>query len=77
MLLHSVIERNSDVVKKPETSQPPIKKSVKVTKSIGTLKGKRKDLSMSLRHMIDTEQSNVVEMYRQLKKTKREEANAK
>lgn len=76
MLLHTVIEQHS-------TEQPETKKNQKnaphtvpnkiqgQSKHIGTLKGKRKDLSMALRHMIDTEQNNVVQMYKQIKKNQR------
>lgn len=77
LLLHSVIEDHTTPVEstkeqKPQnpqcTTAPPSKKN------IGTLKGKRKDLSMALRHMIDTEQNNVVQLYKQMKKTQRAES---
>lgn len=44
---------------------------------IGTLKGKRKDLSMAMRHMIDTEHDNVVKLYKEMKKAQRTEHNKK
>lgn len=40
-------------------------------KDSGTLKGKRKDLSMAMRKMIESEQDTVVQLYKQLKKTQR------
>lgn len=44
---------------------------------IGSLKGKRKDMSMAMRHMIETEQSNVVKLYKELKKTQRQQNDEK
>lgn len=71
------------MIEQHSTAGPDIKKNQKNTqqtvqnkihgqsKHIGTLKGKRKDLSMAMRHMIDTEQNNVVQMYKQIKKNQR------
>lgn len=76
MLLHSVIEQNSTDKPSPSTTQKEAKPTQSNNKMTGTLKGKRKDLSMALRHMIDNEQNNVVNLYRQMKKNQRLE-NAK
>lgn len=79
MLLHSVIDEYSDKTneseKSIETKSPKILKDPR-SNTIGTLKGKRKDLSMAMRQMIDTEQENVVKLYKELKKSQRLE-NAK
>lgn len=53
---------------KPSKDAP---KPAKNTKNVGSLKGKRKDMSMAMRHMIETEQSNVVKMYKEMKKKQR------
>lgn len=74
MLLNSVIEQYSTPVDGVQADSPnAVKKSTpKVsTKKIGDLKGKRKDLSMHMRKMIENEQSNVVQLYKDLKKKNR------
>lgn len=84
-MLHSVIDRYSgkdggededDSAVEPNPSKSP--KETKNTKNpqnkaVGTLKGKRKDLSMSMRQMIDKEQDNVVKLYKELKKSQRQQ----
>lgn len=82
MLLKDVIEQHSEPTKDVKKSQTPqttaaAPKAKSQNKNIGTLKGKRKDLSMAMRHMIDTEQNNVVQLYKQLKKTQRLENTTK
>lgn len=71
MLLHSLLKESDGEAKEPN-KESKAKASTEL-KRIGTLKGKRKDLSFAMRHMIEQEQSNVVEMYRQLKKSQRAE----
>lgn len=56
-----------------KSEKPKVSKNLK---NIGSLKGKRKDMSMSMRHMIETEQNNVVNMYKELKKKQRLESAA-
>lgn len=65
LLLHSVI---SGAVEKTETKS----KSGPKLPSFD-LKGKRKELPMATRQMIENQQKNVVELYRQLKKKSRTE----
>ncbi|XP_037046265.1 coiled-coil domain-containing protein 137 [Bradysia coprophila] len=65
LLLHSVI---SGAVEK---EQPKANKATKLPSF--DLKGKRKELPMATRQMIENQQKNVVEMYRQLKKKNRTE----
>lgn len=67
LLLHSVI---SGAVKKEEPSQKIL--SSKKLPSFD-LKGKRKELPMAARQMIENQQKNVVELYRKLKKKNRAE----
>lgn len=57
--------------KQSEPSGNQVKAKTATTKKLGTLKGKRKDLSMAMRHMIDTEQSNVVKLYKEIKANQR------
>lgn len=77
MLLHSVLEQTTGTLgtvskgessAKISTEQPKAQKSLK---DVGSLKGKRKDMSMAMRHMIETEQSKIVEMYKEMKKNSR------
>lgn len=70
-MLKDTTEETNDVnkVAKGKVSKPE--------QHIGTLKGKRKDLSCAMRNMIEQEQSNVVEMYRQMKKSQRLENASK
>lgn len=63
LLLHSVISGNADETK-------PVTKSTPKLPSFD-LKGKRKELPMATRQMIENQQKNVVELYRQLKKRNR------
>lgn len=79
LLLHSVIEQYSDGTapapsKKADTTEstaiPKVSK-----KPTASLKGKRKDMSMVMRTMIEKEQSNVISMYKQMKKTQRQQEN--
>jgi len=76
LLLHSVIEQHTNLAEPNKTgknSKTPAAAPKATTKNVGSLKGKRKDLSMAMRHMIDTEQNNVVKMYKELKKNQRKE----
>ncbi|XP_055303790.1 coiled-coil domain-containing protein 137 [Sitodiplosis mosellana] len=71
LLLHSVIDQYS----KPEEETPteknvPQKTSIAKAKKV-SLKGKRKDLSMAMRKMIESEQDTVVKLYKELKKNNR------
>lgn len=72
--MHSVIDEYS---KKDESSTSKPKSADNVQKTIIhkkkdlSLKGKRKDLSMSMRQMIETEQDNAVKLYKELKKKQR------
>lgn len=74
LLLRSVIEEYSKKDEESETTEKEVleKKvsAVNKTKS-SSLKGKRKDLSMAMRKMIESEQDNVVKLYKQLKKDQR------
>ncbi|XP_031629280.1 coiled-coil domain-containing protein 137 [Contarinia nasturtii] len=71
LLLHSVINqyaKSEDEVRK-ERIEP---QNVKITKSKSvSLKGKRKDLSTAMRTMIESEQSQVVKLYKELRKNQR------
>lgn len=70
LLLHSMLKDTANVttdVKKESKAKP----STPQQKHIGTLKGKRKDLPLAMRNMIEKEQSSIVEMYRKLKKSQR------
>lgn len=75
LLLHSVIDefssKDEPVVEKIDDSKSPKTIQNPKSKDVGTLKGKRKDLSMAMRYMIDTEQENVVKLYKELKKSQR------
>lgn len=78
LLLRSVIEEYSN--KEDDNSQPEKsivqKSSISKAKS-NSLKGKRKDLSMAMRKMIEYEQDNVVKLYKQLKKDQRLQSKTK
>lgn len=70
-----MLERNANTSTETSVKAPSeIPKASKNLKNIGSLKGKRKDMSMAMRHMIETEQSNVVKMYKELKKNQRLES---
>lgn len=70
-----MLERNAGTSTETSVKAPPeIPKASKNAKNIGSLKGKRKDMSMAMRHMIETEQSNVVKMYKEMKKNQRLES---
>lgn len=72
--MHSVIDQFS---KTEDDSQAEKNVSQKTNivkpkdKDSGTLKGKRKDLSMAMRKMIDAEQDAAVKLYKQMKKDQR------
>lgn len=66
-MLHSIIGENS----KSDSKTTNTKTSD--SKPNHDLKGKRKDLSFAMRNMIENEQQNVMEMYRELKKKQRGE----
>lgn len=77
MLLHSVLEQNAGIGTEISAKSPAEKpKASKNLKNVGSLKGKRKDMSMAMRHMIETEQNNVVKMYKEMKKSQRLESAA-
>lgn len=70
-----MLERNAGKITETSVKAPSeTPKASKSSKNIGSLKGKRKDMSMAMRHMIETEQSNVVKMYKELKKNQRLES---
>lgn len=77
LLLNSMLENNSGTAMESEVKSPTEKpKASKNVKNIGSLKGKRKDMSMAMRHMIEMEQYNVVKMYKEMKKSQRLESAA-
>lgn len=71
--MRSVIEEYSKTEDDENQKEKKIaeKSTISKAKSSNSLKGKRKDLSMAMRKMIDTEQDNVVKLYKQLKKDQR------
>lgn len=72
MLLNSVIDEysNKEAEETPEEKSAPKKTNVEKTKKV-SLKSKRKDMSMAMRKMIETEQDKVVKLYKELKKSQR------
>lgn len=66
--MHSIIDGSA------ASTDNAVKKSDQ--KTTNDLKGKRKDLSFTLRNMIENEQKNVVQMYKELKKKQRMESAA-
>lgn len=68
MLLKNLLNNDED----SETNESKVKISKTDSKSSTTidLKGKRKDLPVATRRMIEHQQSKAIEMYRQLKKNK-------
>lgn len=71
LLLHSVIDKYSNQDEEPEKEKNASKNSGVIKPKDLSLKGKRKDLSMSMRKMIESEQDTVVKLYKELKKTQR------
>lgn len=76
LLLRTVISKfsNDDEEtpnRKSSTSKSTIKKVGSSQTKDTSLKGKRKDLSMNMRNMIETEQKNAVKLYKELKKNQR------
>lgn len=67
MLEENATAANENSAKTP-AEKPKLSKNLK---NIGSLKGKRKDMSMAMRYMIETEQTNVVKMYKEMKKKQR------
>lgn len=71
-MLDKYSNNDEETVKEKEKEKnTPQKVTITKDKNSGTLKGKRKDLSMSMRQMIESEQSNVVKLYKELKKNQR------
>lgn len=79
LLLHSVIENFSDPKEEEKIIDKVAPSAIQKAsnKATTSLKGKRKEMSMAMRHMIEKEQSNVIEMYKQLKKSQREQSKNK
>lgn len=79
LLLHSVIDNFSHPKEEETTIDKVAPNAIQKTsnKATTSLKGKRKEMSMAMRHMIEKEQSNVIEMYKQLKKTQRQQTKNK
>lgn len=71
LLLHSVIDKYSNQGEEPVEEKNASKNSGVIKPKDVSLKGKRKDLSMSMRKMIESEQDTVVKLYKELKKTQR------
>lgn len=73
LLLHSVLDpktvENSDDEDSVSVDEPKAPKTQK--NGVIDLKGKRKELPAATRQMIEKQQQNVMDMYRQLKKTNR------
>lgn len=60
----------------PKEKNVPQKTNVIKAKTV-SLKGKRKDLSITMRQMIESEQDNVVKLYKELKKKNRAQNKTK
>lgn len=79
LLLHSVIDEYSDKdkttkTKKPSSAATAANKSangIQHKPKILSLKSKRKDMTMSMRKMIESEQTAAVQLYKELKKNQR------
>lgn len=72
-----MIEQFSDGTKPETTKKSETVESTAIPKvskkPTASLKGKRKDMSMAMRTMIEKEQLNVISMYKELKKTQRQQ----
>lgn len=79
LLLHSVIDQYSEKTNDSETIglKTSTKTSTQSTnglhhkRRILSLKSKRKDMSMAMRKMIESEQNTAVKLYKELKKNQR------
>lgn len=65
LLLHSIIKQDSQVNKK--SAKPDFDIGIKIKTGKLNLKGKRKDLPMRTREILETEQQSVIEQYRKMK----------
>ncbi|XP_062541478.1 nipped-B-like protein B [Armigeres subalbatus] len=69
LLLHSLLDPSEEEDAEPEKKKP--KKKAQDQQKVN-LKGKRKNLPIGTRINLEREQQNVIDMYRQLRKTKQQ-----